>query len=85
MSKAFNIATNLGAYQSAFDSSGNINVPMYSNHDTVSDVIVVANTNSFMPGPVSANSAIVNGHLIVTDSLTVSSGNLTISGKLRIL
>ena len=44
MSKAFNIATNLGAYQSAFDSSGNINVPMYSNHDTTEDVVVVANT-----------------------------------------
>tara|TARA_B100001094_G_C17863393_1_gene638504 strand:+ start:163 stop:417 length:255 start_codon:yes stop_codon:yes gene_type:complete len=84
MSKAFNIATNLGAYQSAFDSSGNINVPMYSNHDTTEDVVVVANTNSLMPGPITANNVTVSGHLIVVDEFHVTS-NIAVTGSVSLI
>ena len=84
MSKAFNIATNLGAYQSAFDSSGNINVPMYSNHNTTEDVVVVANTNSLMPGPVKANNVNVSGNLIINNELNVT-GDLNIVGTLKFI
>ena len=84
MSKAFNIATNLGAYQSAFDSSGNINVPMYSNHDTTGDINVVVNTNSLMPGPVTANNVNVSGNLIINKELNVT-GDLNIVGTLKFI
>ena len=84
MSKAFNIATNLGAYQSSFDSSGNINVPMYSNHDTTEDVVVVANTNSLMPGPVRANNVNVSGNLIVNHEINIT-GDINVIGTLKFL
>lgn len=84
MSKAFNIATNLGAYQSSFDSSGNINVPMYSNHDTTGDLNVVVNTNSLMPGPVTANNVNVSGNLIINKELNVT-GDLNIVGTLKFI
>ena len=84
MSKAFNIATNLGAYQSSFDSSGNINVPMYSNHDTTEDINVVVNTNSLMPGPVTANNVNVSGNLIINKELNVT-GDLNIVGTLKFI
>ena len=84
MSKAFNIATNLGAYQSSFDSSGNITVPMYSNHDTTEDINVVVNTNSLMPGPVTANNVNVSGNLIINKELNVT-GDLNIVGTLKFI
>ena len=84
MSKAYNIATNLAAYQSAFDSNGNINVPMYSNHDTTEDITVVENTNSLMPGPITANNVAVSGHLIVINEFHVT-GNITVTGSVSLI
>jgi len=43
MSKAFNIATNLGAYQSAFDSSGDLTTPNITTDSVTTDSISAAN------------------------------------------
>ena len=51
MSKAFNIATNLGAYQSAFDSSGDLTAPnittdsVSTNSVTTDSISAVNNVN----------------------------------------
>jgi len=49
------------------------------------DITLAANYNASLIGPVSMNSLTVNGNLRVTESLTVSTGNLTIAGDLRIV
>ena len=49
------------------------------------DITLAANYNASLEGPVSMNSLTVNGNLRVTESLTVSTGNLTIAGRLRII
>ena len=54
-------------------------------NETTSDVVTVPSSKSaLIVGPVTINSLTVEGNLNVLDSLTVSTGNLTISGHLRI-
>lgn len=54
-------------------------------NETTSDNVTIPSTKSaLMVGPVTINSLTVEGNLNVVDTLTVSSGNLTITGHLRI-
>ena len=54
-------------------------------NETTSDNVTIPSAKSaLMVGPVTINSLTVNGNLNVIDSLTVSTGNLTITGHLRI-
>ena len=54
------------------------------NETTSDDVTIPSAKSSLMVGPVTINSLTVKGNLNVIDSLTVSAGNLTIAGHLRI-
>jgi len=54
------------------------------NETTSDDVTIPSAKSSLMVGPVTINSLTVKGNLNVIDSLTVSTGNLTIAGHLRI-
>ena len=54
------------------------------NETTSDDVTIPSAKSALMVGPVTINSLTVNGNLNVVDSLTVSTGNLTITGHLRI-
>jgi len=69
MSKAFNIATNLGAYQSAFDSSGDLTAP-----NITTDSISAAN-----------NATIGNNALVVDSSGKVGIGTISPGAKLHIV
>ena len=54
-------------------------------NETTSDNVTIPSAKSaLMVGPVTINSLTVEGNLNVIDSLTVSTGNLTIAGHLRI-
>ena len=54
-------------------------------NETTSDNVTIPSTKSaLMVGPLTINSLTVEGNLNVVDTLTVSSGNLTITGHLRI-
>ena len=54
-------------------------------NETTSDNVTIPSTKSaLIVGPVTINSLTVEGNLNVVDTLTVSSGNLTITGHLRI-
>ena len=54
-------------------------------NETTSDNVTIPSAKSaLMVGPVTINSLIVEGNLNVIDTLTVSTGNLTITGHLRI-
>ena len=54
-------------------------------NETTSDNVTIPSTKSaLMVGPVTINSLTVECNLSVVDTLTVSSGNLTITGHLRI-
>ena len=54
-------------------------------NETTSDNVTIPSAKSaLMVGPVAINSLTVEGNLNVVDSLTVSTGNLTIAGHLRI-
>ena len=54
------------------------------NETTSDDVTIPSAKSALMVGPVTINSLTVKGNLNVIDSLTVSTGNLTIAGHLRI-
>ena len=54
------------------------------NETTSDDVTIPSAKSAFMVGPVAINSLTVEGNLNVIDTLTVSTGNLTITGHLRI-
>ena len=54
------------------------------NETTSDDVTIPSAKSALMVGPVTINSLIVEGNLNVIDTLTVSTGNLTITGHLRI-
>jgi len=80
MSKAFNIATNLGAYQSAFDSSGDLTAPNITT-DSVT-------TNSVTTDNISAanNATISNNALVVDASGNVGIGDINTEGyKLEVV
>lgn len=54
-------------------------------NETTSDNVTIPSAKSaLMVGPVTINSLTVKGNLNVIDTLTVSTGNLTITGHLRI-
>ena len=54
-------------------------------NETTSDNVTIPSAKSaLMVGPVAINSLTVEGNLNVIDSLTVSTGNLTLTGHLRI-
>ena len=57
---------------------------LQTNETTSDDVTVPSFKSALIVGPVTINSLTVEGNLNVLDSLTVSTGNLTISGHLRI-
>jgi len=57
---------------------------LQTNETTSDDVTVPSSKSALIVGPVTINSLTVEGNLNVLDSLTVSTGNLTISGHLRI-
>ena len=57
---------------------------LQTNETTSDDVTVPSSKSALIVGPVTINSLTVEGNLNVVDSLTVSTGNLTISGHLRI-
>ena len=48
------------------------------------NLTVNVNMSAIVAGPVTIPTLVVNGNLNVVDSLTVSTGNLTIAGHLRI-
>lgn len=54
------------------------------NETTSDDVTIPSAKSALMVGPVTINSLTVKGNLNVIDTLTVSTGNLTITGHLRI-
>ena len=55
------------------------------NKQTYTETITIpSGSNGLMAGPVTISTLVVNGNLNVVDSLTVSTGNLTIAGHLRI-
>ena len=54
------------------------------NETTSDDVTIPSAKSALIVGPVTINSLTVEGNLNVVDSLTVSTGNLTIAGHLRI-
>ena len=54
------------------------------NETTSDDVTIPSAKSALIVGPVTINSLTVKGNLNVIDSLTVSTGNLTIAGHLRI-
>ena len=54
------------------------------NETTSDDVTIPSAKSALMVGPVAINSLTVEGNLNVIDTLTVSTGNLTITGHLRI-
>tara|TARA_B100001029_G_C15063887_1_gene461512 strand:- start:6845 stop:7060 length:216 start_codon:yes stop_codon:yes gene_type:complete len=54
------------------------------NETTSDDVTIPSAKSALMVGPVTINSLTVKGNLNVIDTLTVSTGNLTITGYLRI-
>ena len=57
----------------------------HQNKTTITETITIpSGSNGLMAGPVTIPTLIVNGNLNVVDSLTVSTGNLTIAGHLRI-
>ena len=56
-----------------------------SNSIITNTVTLNTNENGLIIGPVSVHTLTVNGNLKVIDSLTVSTGNLTIAGILRII
>ena len=57
----------------------------HQNKTTITETITIpSGSNGLMAGPVTIPTLVVNGNLNVVDSLTVSSGNLTITGHLRI-
>ena len=59
---------------------------MFVNSNNITNTVTLnTNENGFMVGPVSVHTLTVNGNLRVMDSLTVSTGNLTITGILRII
>ena len=57
---------------------------LQTNETTSDDVTVPSSKSALIVGPVTINSLTVEGNLNVVDTLTVSSGNLTITGHLRI-
>jgi len=69
MSKAFNIATNLGAYQSAFDSSGDLTAPNITT-DSVT-------TNSVTTDSISAANNVNVGNINVSSSGDLTAPNIT--------
>ena len=55
------------------------------NKQTYTETITIpSDANALLAGPVTISTLVVNGNLNVVDSLTVSTGNLTIAGHLRI-
>ena len=57
----------------------------HQNKTTITETITIpSGSNGLMAGPVTIPTLVVNGNLNVVDSLTVSTGNLTIAGHLRI-
>ena len=59
---------------------------MFVNSNSIANTVTLNTTeNGLMIGPVSVHTLTVNGNLKVIDSLTVSTGNLTIAGRLRII
>ena len=55
------------------------------NKQTYTETITIpSDANTLLAGPVTISTLVVNGNLNVVDSLTVSTGNLTIAGHLRI-
>ena len=54
------------------------------NETTSDDVTIPSAKSALIVGPVTINSLTVEGNLNVIDSLTVSTGNLTLTGHLRI-
>jgi len=54
------------------------------NETTSDDVTIPSTKSALMVGPVTINSLTVEGNLNVVDSLTVSTGNLILTGHLRI-
>ena len=55
------------------------------NKQTYTETITIpSDANALLAGPVTISTLVVNGNLNVVDSLTVSTGNLTITGHLRI-
>ena len=59
---------------------------MFVNSNSITNTVTLnTSENGLMIGPVSVQTLTVNGNLKVIDSLTVSTGNLTITGRLRII
>ena len=59
---------------------------MFVNSNSITNTVTLnTSENGLMIGPVSVHTLTVNGNLKVIDSLTVSTGNLTIAGRLRII
>ena len=54
------------------------------NETTSDDVTIPSAKSALIVGPVTINSLTVEGNLNVVDSLTVSTGNLILTGHLRI-
>ena len=84
MSKAFNIATNLGAYQSAFDSSGDLTAPNITTDSVTTNSISAANNVNVGNINVSSSGDLTAPN-ITTDSISaannVNVGNINISSS----
>ena len=65
--------------------SGTANIAYLQNHETTTGIITIpAAKNALLTGPITIHTLTVAGNLNVIDSLTVSTGDLTITGHLRI-
>ena len=59
---------------------------MFINSNSITNTVTLnTSENGLMIGPVSVHTLTVNGNLKVIDSLTVSTRNLTITGRVRII
>ena len=64
-------------------SNGNF---VHQNHSSISGTTTITSgSNSLLVGPTTLNTLTVNGSLNVVDSITISTGDLTITGHMRMI
>jgi len=59
---------------------------VHQNHSTISGTTTIpSGSNSLLVGPTTLHTLTVNGSLNVVDSITISTGDLTITGHMRMI